>query len=504
MNQEYQRLIKRYERIFSPQIFRAIKKQIDQYLAQGRLEDIQSDPVISVLETLYGEVGSRWGYKTDQNIRKQLGLPRLGFSQRIKNLITQQYGPELLNMSNKITDTTKANIRQILIDGVNNDLTLNQITDRIKQEAVTPARARVIARTETVRAANAGAMVNANDKGYVLQKKWFSVMDNRTRHDHETLDGQVVDKDQPFTVVDKEGITQKLMFPGDTSFGASPAETINCRCSMQFLAKPEAQKKPKKEPVKPVEPVVEPKPEETIEANTIKEAEAITQRLMQQVKGVSIDYVRYNKTLTLDVINLYNKQLNYLLKKYSPFEYPESNAYVTFNSTSKEYGAIGKYSISGKLAYANFGHEIPKILPPSSRASFVEEDVTLTTTQKRLKLSESSTVDEINKNKAVLTHEFAHLLSSYTVNPKGNKIEHNKFWEEIFLVRKRYIDDVMNAVSNNDENRLDEIFIGQYANTNVDEFMAESFTEYELSSSPSPYAVEVGNIILKYFGNASR
>lgn len=237
MNQEYQRLLRRYERIFTPKIYRALKKQLDEYLKTGRLDAITSDPVIEILERLYSEVGGKWAYKTDQDIRKQLRLPRLGFSERIANLITQQYGQDILNMSSKITDTTKGNIRQILIEGVNNSLTLNQITERIRTEGISEIRARVIARTETHRAANAGAMVNANDKGYVLQKKWFSVMDNRTRHDHETLDGQVVDKDQPFTVVDKEGITQKLMYPGDVSLGANASQTVNCRCSMQFIAK---------------------------------------------------------------------------------------------------------------------------------------------------------------------------------------------------------------------------------------------------------------------------
>ena len=241
MNQEYQRLLKRYERIFTPRIYRAIKKQVDEYLRQGRLDDVTRDPIIETLERLYSEVGGKWAYKTDQQIRRDLGLPKLRFNERIANIIRQQYGPELLNMSNNIAQTTKDHIRTILQNSIERNLTLEQIRAEIQATGPSEARARVIARTETVRAANAGAIVNANDKGYVLQKKWFSVLDNRTRLDHSDkhgkLDGQVVDKDQPFTVVDKNGITQKLMFPGDTSMGASPAQTVNCRCSMQFIAK---------------------------------------------------------------------------------------------------------------------------------------------------------------------------------------------------------------------------------------------------------------------------
>lgn len=237
MEREYQRLLKRYERIFTPAIYRGIKKQVDQYLKNGRIEDVTSDPIIEILEKLYSEVGGRWAYQTDQQIRRQLRLPRLGYSERIANLIKEQYGPQILNLSNKIEQTTKDHIRVILRDAVDQNLTIDQTTARIRELGPSEARARVIARTETIRAANAGAMVNANEKGYVLQKKWFSAMDNRTRHDHKRLDGQVVDKSQPFKVKDKDDITQEMMFPGDTSLGADPAQTVNCRCSMQFIVK---------------------------------------------------------------------------------------------------------------------------------------------------------------------------------------------------------------------------------------------------------------------------
>lgn len=237
MDQQYQRLIKRYERIFTPAIYRGIKKQIDQYLMEGRLSDVTSDPIIDVLEKLYKQVGGAWAFETDRQIRRDLKLPRLGYSERIANLIKEQYGPEILNMSNKIEQTTKDHIRVILQNSIDQNLTLNQTTEQIRLLGPSEARARIIARTETIRAANAGAMVNANEKGYVLQKKWFSAMDNRTRHDHKKLDGQVVDKTQPFKVKDKDGITQEMMFPGDTSLGADPSQTINCRCSMQFIVK---------------------------------------------------------------------------------------------------------------------------------------------------------------------------------------------------------------------------------------------------------------------------
>ena len=44
-----------------------------------------------------------------------------------------------------------------------------------------------------------------------------------------------------------------------------------------------------------------------------------------------------------------------------------------------------------------------------------------------------------------------------------------------------------------------EISLGNYASTNLDEFMAEAFTEYQLSSNPSKYATLVGKLMDKYF-----
>jgi hypothetical protein len=41
--------------------------------------------------------------------------------------------------------------------------------------------------------------------------------------------------------------------------------------------------------------------------------------------------------------------------------------------------------------------------------------------------------------------------------------------------------------------------LGTYASKNIDEFMAEGFTEYKLSSNPSKFAIEIGKLIEKYF-----
>lgn len=65
-----------------------------------------------------------------------------------------------------------------------------------------------------------------------LTKTWRSQGDSRVRRepkskfDHLEADGQVVPLDQPFVVSGEQ-----LMWPGDTSLGASLGNVINCRCS---------------------------------------------------------------------------------------------------------------------------------------------------------------------------------------------------------------------------------------------------------------------------------
>jgi hypothetical protein len=62
-------------------------------------------------------------------------------------------------------------------------------------------------------------------------KRWDSVGDAQVREAHLRADGQVVSMDQAFRVGGEQ-----LMYPGDTSLGASIGNVINCRCSATYDA----------------------------------------------------------------------------------------------------------------------------------------------------------------------------------------------------------------------------------------------------------------------------
>jgi hypothetical protein len=69
-------------------------------------------------------------------------------------------------------------------------------------------------------------------------KRWDSVGDNWVRAAHITADGQVVSMDQAFQVGGEQ-----LMYPGDTSLGASVENVINCRCSATYDAREIAERR---------------------------------------------------------------------------------------------------------------------------------------------------------------------------------------------------------------------------------------------------------------------
>lgn len=68
----------------------------------------------------------------------------------------------------------------------------------------------------------------AISQGYTM-KTWVTMRDNKVRHSHELVDGKTIGIFQPFHVGDA-----LMMFPCDSSQGASMKEIANCRCVCQY------------------------------------------------------------------------------------------------------------------------------------------------------------------------------------------------------------------------------------------------------------------------------
>ena len=131
----------------------------------------------------------------------------------------------------EITDTTRANIRKVIADGIDAGLGEKEIAANIRAFAPTIAdsRSQTIARTETHEAANVGAQATAKATGLKMVREWSASRGNRTRDTHRDADGQKVGMTEKFKVG-----RASLRYPGDSSAG-HPSETINCRCAVLFV-----------------------------------------------------------------------------------------------------------------------------------------------------------------------------------------------------------------------------------------------------------------------------
>jgi hypothetical protein len=93
-----------------------------------------------------------------------------------------------------------------------------------------------LVRTEATNAANFATTESAKTifPAEQLMKEWIASFDDRTRTTHAEVDGNEVSANDTFMV----GGAQ-MMFPGDPSAPAS--EVINCRCSVAYFPKENAQ-----------------------------------------------------------------------------------------------------------------------------------------------------------------------------------------------------------------------------------------------------------------------
>lgn len=228
---EFNRITKRFEKKYGAKMNKALRAQVNTYLRTNRLDSIKSDQIYNILKDMYAEVGVNWAFNSGKYLRVKKARRPLGFTERIIQMLQSQYTTDLLNMANDITETTKKRIRNVLNDAVREGWSITEITNKIQAPEVDAMRARLIARTEVIGAANAGAMVNAQDLG-ATKKIWIAAIDSRTRNDHRKLDGKKVEINEYFTVVDKNGVTRKMMQPGDKTGG--PGQVCNCRCAVGF------------------------------------------------------------------------------------------------------------------------------------------------------------------------------------------------------------------------------------------------------------------------------
>ena len=130
-------------------------------------------------------------------------------------------------------DVLKDEVISEVSRGISNGYSWQQVARNLAAySGISLHRAKTIAQTEGHRVQQQSQMKTlekAKDSGADVVKQWDSTLDSRTREDHQKLDGQIRELDEPFEVNGREA-----MYPG--GFGIA-SEDINCRCCMLQRAK---------------------------------------------------------------------------------------------------------------------------------------------------------------------------------------------------------------------------------------------------------------------------
>ncbi len=231
------------EKYYGPKINKELKSQVNQFIKakqQGKsdgdaLNSISSAKLYTLLKELYLDAGIVYGAKHLTYLRKEKARMPIGFNRLLTQLMNEYFFTDLLNVVEDITTVTRNKIRDVLVAAYAAGRSFTDIANELTATGFTQARARLIARTETVTAANQGAMLSVKTTGLELNKVWISAKDNRTRRrprdkfDHLHMDGKLVGYEDSFNV-DGETMQQ----PGDRKNGASAGNICNCRCAVGF------------------------------------------------------------------------------------------------------------------------------------------------------------------------------------------------------------------------------------------------------------------------------
>jgi len=395
-----------------------------------------------------------------------------------------------LNTGRKITqvqDTTKKMISKVIQTGVSAGQTNREIATRIRNTGKVDSKFRAlrIARTETLGLYNSATDASVRETGLKFVRVWSTTKDLRTRRrkkgsiwDHWVVDGQKRAQNDPFSVSG-----EKLSFPGDPK--GSAGNIINCRCVLLYERDRSGQARPVSEPALtpvPSLPVI----------NIPNQAE---QNLLD-IGLTNVDLKRMDQSHASAVSDQYVK----LAGKYNADDIVVISA-RKLNKVNGKVFRIGR----DRMAFMDLGDiSTDKVVKSRIRAVEVGYHPEI-----KESLSEVGTV----------THEFAHgifspghfdhvkkkLGVSNTIYTQQEKVFYKKL-KAIKAAQKKEIND-LNFKWLQDELTFAEyqsqekaILISQYSQENLSEFMAEAFTEFELSAKPSKYAVQVGKLVTQFFG----
>lgn len=221
-------------------IIAAIEDAADPGAAFGKAQDVildQYDAWRGFYKSLYSSVGADFGRVTSARLKADAGPSYTKASEdqakQVDELVTEWIRRNSGTKIQGILDTDLDRVRAQLAEGVKAGEGVDELAKRVDEylEPIYAKRAENVARTEVIAASNLGSQMAARATGLAIQKSWLSTPGSRTRPTHSAADGQTVALDHAYTVGG-----QRMNFPGDHSLGASPDETVSCRCTEIYEA----------------------------------------------------------------------------------------------------------------------------------------------------------------------------------------------------------------------------------------------------------------------------
>lgn len=249
------RRVRKWEGTFASQINKALKKQVSEIVAILKADGVEAaknavDNIIMVeglavvLRRLYVFVGIQVGKRVLREIRlsarqteKKAGF---GFDEEWTAAIQQFFQLYLLDKAvTPISAETRRLILAILDKGITDGWTIDQMADLMTSEAFTMIRARLIARTEIVKAQFYGEELGIQNSEWESEEQWISAHDHRVRSSHKKVDGETLPSGGKWKV---DRIRNKVVIgydmmrgPGDPT--AHIENLANCRCVRSFVAR---------------------------------------------------------------------------------------------------------------------------------------------------------------------------------------------------------------------------------------------------------------------------
>ncbi|WP_395045937.1 phage minor head protein [Flavobacterium sp.] len=246
---DYQKLHKIYER----KAYRIVQKHVAKILLgipfsnvslntyEATIKsNITKEQIYSMYRELYETIGITHGNRINKEIEK-VKKANVLFNELLLREILLFLSTDGGVKITSVRDTLASDIIKTIKDSLGDNATIVDLQNAIyslisKSQSFYKWQALRIARTETTSASNLAAMKAAEESDLVMQKMWISVQDNRTRitpFDHLDMNGVKQDLEKPFFVGG-----QNIQYPGDIK--ASPGNVINCRCTIAFIPKRDA------------------------------------------------------------------------------------------------------------------------------------------------------------------------------------------------------------------------------------------------------------------------